>query len=280
MSGYPKDEVLLARCRAGLGKIVIVEGESDDQDPYFYGRWFGGHARELTFLPQNGCEQVVRAVMELRAQFAPMREVYGIRDRDFCDDATLGAQDGAMPADGVLRPRRYTMENYLLEPEGWYEVVKLVHRSTMPPGWDSVEAVRERVLDAYRRCLPVSAFNAIVKLEYERMSGDPTGTRLGYRSHPSAIDEAPLVELDAWGRARSAQGSLRDAYEAEYARLRSASFEHWQCRVSGKAVIKVFHGSFPGVNARHLLDNLYIDRYPQPPADLERLIQRILVAST
>lgn len=275
MSGYPRDAVLLARCRAGLGRIVIVEGESDDQDPYFYNRWFGDRARELTFIPQNGCERVVQAVAELRAQLSPARPVYGIRDRDFCDDADLG--EDAIPADGVLRPRRYTLENYLLEPEGWYEVVRLVHRSKLPPDWDTVEAVHERVLDAYRRCLPVAAFNAAVRQEYVRAPGDPTGARFGYRPHPDAVTAAALTQLEAWGASRGAP-PLRGVYEAELARLQAAAFAEWQRRVTGKAVLKVFQGSFPGINAGHLLDNLYLDKHPAPPGDLERLVQRLLAA--
>lgn len=274
MSGYPKDDILLATCRAGLGKIVIVEGESIDQDPYYYGRWFGDLARELTFIPQNGCELVVRAVAYLREHLAPAREVYGIRDRDFHDEPTQG---DSIPADGVLCPTRYTMENYLLEPEGWFEVVKLVHRSTRPAGWDSVAAVHEQILAAYRKCLPLAAFNFTVKQDYARLPADPSGTRFGYRHHPDSVNPSTLGQLDAWGAERGLPG-LREQYDVELARLTAASFTEWQQRVTGKAVIKVFHGAFPGVNARHLLDNLYLDKYPQPPADLDRLVRRMLTA--
>lgn len=277
MSSYPQGEVLVARCRAGLGKIVIVEGESVDQDPWFYGRWFGDRARELTFVPQNGCEKVVQAVAELRAQLSPAREVFGIRDRDFCEDDALLAQDAAMPADGVLRPRRYTLENYLLEPEGWFEVVKVTHRSVRPPAWDSVEAVSDRVLDAYRRCLTVAAWNYTVCQEYARLPGDVNGERFKYRAHPDAMTPRAREELDAWGAARGAPGPLGDAFMAELERLGAADLAEWQRRVTGKAVLKVFKNSFP-VAARDLLDNLYINLYPRPPEDLERLVRRILAA--
>lgn len=274
MSSYPKDEILLATCRAGLGKIVIVEGESIDQDPYYYGRWFGDLARELTFLPQNGCDQVVKAVAYLREHLPHARTVYGIRDRDFQTHTDPG---DSMPADGVLWPARFTMENYLLEPEGWFEVIKLVHRSARPPGWDSVDDLRERILDAYRKCLTVSAFNLTVKQEYARLPGDPTGAALGYKHHPSSVNDATLAQLDAWGTTRGAP-PLREHYDAELRRLSSAPLSEWQHRVTGKAVLKVFHNSFPDVNARHLLDNLYLDKYPNPPDDLARLVQRILAA--
>lgn len=184
-----------------------------------------------------------------------------------------------MPADGVFRTDRFTLENYLLEPEGWYEVVKLVHRSTLPPGWDSLEAVTQRILDAYRSCLSVAAFNFTVHEEYARLPGDPTGAALGYKAHPHAVDAAARQQLDVWGAARGAPQALGELYESSLARLQAASFTEWRAQVTGKAVLKVFQGSFPGVSARHLLDNLYLDKYPRPPEDLQRLIGRILAPS-
>ena len=123
MSRYPEGDALLAVCRAGLGKLVIVEGETDYDDPYFYGRWFGDLARELTFIPQNGHEKVLKAVQDLRTRLSPAREVYGIRDRDFSDDSAWQAQANAIPTDGVLFTRWYTLENYLLVPDGWFKAV-------------------------------------------------------------------------------------------------------------------------------------------------------------
>lgn len=71
-------------------------------------------------------------------------------------------------------------------------------------------------------------------------------------------------------------GSLGEVFAAELARLEGATFAQWQSQVTGKAVLKVFRKSFPGANAEALLVNLYLNLHPTPPADLERLVQRIL----
>lgn len=276
MSGYPQGEVLLARCRAGRGKIVIVEGETLDDDPYFYGRWFGDRARDLSFVPQNGCSRVVSAVADLRAKLGPGYEVYGIRDRDFCDDSVLAAQDLAMPADGVLRPRRYTLENYLLDPGGWFEVVKMVSRSTLRPHWDSLAAVEAQVLAAYRACLPVAAWNYTVKQEYTRLPEDAGAGSLGYKAHPEAVRGDPCAALDDWGAKRGVAGSLGAAFTAELARLEAGELAQWQACVTGKAVLKVFLQDFPVTNAKALLVNLYLGVHPAPPEDLELLVRRIV----
>ena len=59
---YVQGPALLTACSAGQGAIVIVEGESSQEDAYFYGRWFGARAREVSFFPQNGWQKVRAAV--------------------------------------------------------------------------------------------------------------------------------------------------------------------------------------------------------------------------
>jgi hypothetical protein len=203
VSRYPEGDALLAVCRAGLGKLVIVEGETEEDDPYFYGRWFGDLARELTFIPQNGHEKVLKAVQDLRARLSPAREVYGIRDRDFSDDSAWQAQANSIPADGVLFTRWYTLENYLLEPEGWFRVVSAMHRR--PPGpWDTEAAVAAQIADAYRECLPLAAWNFVVRSECQRLP--KAGLR--HVEHPKALPPQPHQALAEWGRARDAPRSL------------------------------------------------------------------------
>ena len=81
MNSYPTLSDIEMRWRAaGSGVCVIVEGQTEQDDAWFYNYWFGDRARQVTFFPQNGWEHVVDAVAELRARF---KMVYGIIDRDF-----------------------------------------------------------------------------------------------------------------------------------------------------------------------------------------------------
>jgi hypothetical protein len=60
MSGpYVQGPALPTECAAGSGVIVIVEGETYQDDYYIFTRWFGGRAREVSFFPQNGWKKVV-----------------------------------------------------------------------------------------------------------------------------------------------------------------------------------------------------------------------------
>lgn len=275
MSRYPEGEALLAACRAGLGKLVIVEGETVDEDPWFYGRWFGDLARELTFIPQNGHEKVVQAVRDLREQLSPTHAVYGIRDRDFADEDALSAQGGAIPGDGVLCTRWYTLENYLLVAEGWLSVIMAMHRRA-PVLWDTAHAVQAQIDDAYRECLPLAAWNYTVRSEYLRLPRDG----LRHVEHPKAMPTQAEQELNEWGQARGAPQMLGDRYTGRLEWLGAASQDELPCWVTGKAVLKVLLERFPVASGPRphpdALVNLYMTVYPTPPDEHVALVRRIL----
>jgi hypothetical protein len=144
---------LLAACAAGQGTLVVVEGEHRQDDEWFFGQWFGHLGPQITFFAQNGWEQVVAAVTYLRGEL-PHRASFGIIDGDFIDSTRESSSDP-----GIHRLPRYTLENYLLEPEGWFRVATLVTRGALPDGWRSVEDVERRIDDAFVECLPLAAFN-------------------------------------------------------------------------------------------------------------------------
>ncbi len=275
MSRYPEGEALLAACRAGRGKLVIVEGETDYEDPWFYGRWFGDLARELTFRPQNGHEKVVQAVRYLREQLPPTREVYGIRDRDFSDDAAVSAQAEAIPADGVLCTRWYTLENYLLVAEGWFRVITAMHRRA-PALWDTVDAVQAQIDGAYRECLSLAAWNYTVRSECLRVPRDG----LRHVEHPKAMPTRPEMELSEWGQARGAPRQLGDCYRERLEWLCAAPQDELPCWVTGKAVLKALLERFPVASGpqphSHHLVNLYMTVYPTPPDEHVALVRRIV----
>lgn len=275
MSRYPEGEALLAKCRAGLGKLVIVEGETEDEDPWFYGRWFGDLARELIFIPQNGHEKVLKAVQDLRARLSPAREVYGIRDRDFSDESAWQTLANAIPADGVLFTRWYTLENYLLVPEGWFKVINAIHRRP-PEQWDTVHAVEAQIAEAYRACLPLAAWNYVVRTEHQRLPVD--GRR--HVEHPKALPLQPQQALAEWGRTRDVPRPLDACYAERLAWLSAAPSTELPCWVTGKAVLKVLLERFPMQSGPrpdmgHLV-NLYVNQHPAPSEEHMTLVGRIL----
>ena len=79
------DDLFDMLIRSGRGMAIIVEGETYADDAFFYGRWFGGQAGQISFYPQDGWPQVVTAIRALRQRISASRvqmPVYGIIDRD------------------------------------------------------------------------------------------------------------------------------------------------------------------------------------------------------
>ncbi|MCP3059786.1 DUF4435 domain-containing protein [Myxococcus sp. K38C18041901] len=272
MSGYQQGQALLNACAAGRGVIVMVEGETPQHDPFFYKRWFDARAREISFFPQNGWSKVVLAVTELRAQL-PARPIFGIIDRDFADDAVLQTQATALPADGVFRTGLCTLENYLLVPSGWLRVVNLLYRNSPPVDWSSEADITKRIVDAYRRCVPLAAFNMTVAKEYERLPQDG----ISYKMHPDAV-VAPEGELKTWGLSRSPPLPLEQVFLSNLQKIQSAPQSELEKWVTGKAALKVFLQSMPPkarVSHDHLV-SLYLDGYPTPPSEIHALVTRII----
>jgi hypothetical protein len=281
MSSYPTVTDIEMRWRAaGSGVCVIVEGQTELDDAWFYNRWFGDRAREITFFPQNGWERVVDAVAELRLSLGP-KAVYGIIDRDF--EVVAGADP--FPAAGVVRTRKYTLENYLLEAECWFRWVEPYTLRSPKRGWQSVSEVQDTILDLYRLCLPLSAFNWSLRqarlVNPTDFAALPTSEN-EYRVHPKAL--ASLRDAAGFLRDLGCRLALPDdlgeMYQDRLAFLQGAAFDQLEELVSGKYVHHLLSEQFPlRLSGKQSWDDVlsaYISRCPAPPADLADLVTRIL----
>lgn len=270
---YVHGPALLIECSAGQGAIVLVEGETFQEDSWFYGQWFGDRAREVSFFPQNGWGKVVAAVADLRSQL-PNRDVFGIIDRDFADDTSLAQQSASAPIDGAFRTAYFTVENYLLDPAGWLRVLRTLSRGALPVGWQTESDVSARIGAAYRRCMDLAAFNYTVHREHARVSQGA----IPYKKHPNAMTSA-VADLLAWGatRAPAPPTPLDQAYQAHQAMIQGLAPAEWPKWITGKAVLKVFLEDFAIRSIPHeILKSLYINAHAQVPPDLDALVTRIV----
>lgn len=264
---------LLTACAAGQGAVVVVEGERRQDDEWFYGQWFGHLGPRISFFAQNGWERVVAAVAYLRAEL-PHRAIFGIVDGDFLDPTIDTSREP-----GIHRLPRYTLENYLLEPEGWLGVTRLVTRSALPEGWRSVDDVSRRIDEAFVECLPLAAFNRTAFDEHLRHPAD----KLAYRSHPDAfVKESPGEVLATWEAERGAPRALAEVFDEHVTRLRAATRDVWHREVTGKAVLKVFLNTLMRAarmpTSQHdLLCSMYLDQQPQPHRELQDIVVAMLV---
>jgi hypothetical protein len=283
MNGYPVVDELEVTVRAGRGVAVIVEGENAEEDPWFYGQWFGDRARQVTFFPQDGWTRVIDAVAELRRR-CPDVPVYGIIDRDFAEDEALDADYATL---GILRTASYTLENYLLDPTCWAAVFRLIFRRQggAPDGWDQAELVQGHIEAAYRSCLDLAAHNRVIKYvwdSYRELAIAAAERDRSYRDHPDAFKEIhAAARLVALGAQIGCPEDLGARFAAVRATVERAGLAGWQQMVSGKYVLHVLQSRFPLLpgagrfGLSHYL-NLYLDRCPEPPVDLTRIVERII----
>jgi hypothetical protein len=283
MNGYPLVDELEVMIRVGRGVAVVVEGQSAEEDPWFYGQWFGDRARLVTFFPQDGWTRVIEAVAELRRR-CPDVPVYGIIDRDFAEDEALDADFATL---GILRTQSYTLENYLLDAACWAAVFRLIFRRQggAPDGWDQTERVQAHIEAAYRSCLDLTAYNRVIKTVGERYRELAQTTAEGdreYQHHPDAFRKiGPAARLATWGQKMGCPEDLGARFHEYRSALETASVADLQKMVSGKHVLQVLQGRFPLLpragrfGSSHYL-NLYLDRCPDPPADLIHIIDRIV----
>lgn len=281
MSGYPTISDIEMRWRAsGSGVCVIVEGQTEQDDAWFYGRWFGDRARELTFFPQDGWQHVMDAVAELRLRLGG-KAVYGIIDRDF--ETLVGTEP--FPHSGVLRTPKYTLENYLLEAECWFKCIQPYTLRAAKPGWQTPAEVQTTIRDLHRQCIPLSAFNWTLK---QARSAAPMGFATlpdkegAYREHPKAL--AGLGDVPDYLRHLGVRlglaVNLGQMYEERLAHLQNLSHDQLEEVVSGKVVHKLLFEQFPlklsGERSRDDMLSAYLFHCPHPPADLQQLVAAIL----
>ncbi len=282
MNGYPALSVIEARWRAsGSGVCVIVEGETDLDDPWFYNRWFGDRAREITFFPQDGVEQVAEAVRQLRASLGD-RCVYGILDRDFEPDVV----HQPFPADGLVRTLKYTLENYLLDAGCWFRYIGPHTQRRPRPGWQSVQDVQARIEDMYRVCLPLSAYNWTLRHAHgldEAAFANLRDADRRYKVHPTALQN--IGDVPTHLRSIRAQMNMSDdlgrLYSDRLADLQNMPLGELEQVVSGKYVLTQLREGFPIplINNRNAWDDVlsaYMSFCVGPPADLATLISLIL----
>lgn len=279
---YPNLSDIEIRWRkSGSGICVIVEGETEQADPWFYNQWFGDRSRELTFFPQGGWEKVAQAVTELRERVG-IKKVYGIVDRDF--EAYIGP-DEPFPQDGLLRTCKYTLENYLLDAKCWFDWSQQFTQRTSWPEWDTVDDVQTFILHLYQECCDLSAYNWTLhyakKIDKEAFKLIPEKERV-YKSHPKALTNmGDLIHyLRSIQDKMEIEVDLGARYTSRIKELQTLRFPQLEEVISGKYVLTLLRERFPlkisGTRAWDDILDAYMYHCPTPPDDLKALVERIL----
>jgi hypothetical protein len=285
MSGYPSLDELATVLRGGAGIAIVCEGQDYRDDQFIYESWFNHLGRRVTFHAQDGWKRVVSAVDELRRRGTPV-PVFGVMDRDFAADDEIARQSDPAFDGFCYRLPRYDLEGYLLEPDGWFEVVQkdlFWRERTLPEGWDSVEAVVQQIHSYYREALPLSAHNWTVKRLRSEHEGKPSFTERKYLKAIEATRANPEEALASWASLFGAEDEARACYQERLRFLEECadSIEALRAHVSGKVVFRALCQRIPHAPRCTRRDdvslaNSYLKVRMEPPADVAALIHRIL----
>lgn len=279
MPSYPTpSEIEMNWRKTGSGLCIIVEGQTDRDDPWFYRLWFDNEARQFTFFPQDGWPQVETAVAYLREKLGS-KKVYGLMDRDFNN---ISGQE-IMPSSGILMTSKYTLENYYLEPTAWYRYFEKYKRNPERRiGWLTIEDAVSTMTAYYHQCIPVSAYNWI--LHEIKSTNIAAFTALSpnlqdYLEHPNALQG---LDLSTRFQKISTQTKIsRDDLTAKYSQrlnaLDNMSLPELETIISGKYVLIFLKRPLERYVTNKGWEDVIgeVADYCPPPADIQRLLDSI-----
>jgi hypothetical protein len=106
----------------GHRKLVLVEG---DDEVEVFTEWFRDDLSEILFYPAKGYANV-ETYLETLLAMSRFGQIYGIIDRDFRTEQQVNTSLSDETAHLFIL-RRYTLENYLLEPAAVWEELRIYH---------------------------------------------------------------------------------------------------------------------------------------------------------
>jgi hypothetical protein len=136
---------------SGDRQIIAVEGPTDVE---VLDEWYLARLSEVYFHNAGG-HAAVEAIVAMAADNGVHKRVFGIIDRDFSDDAVVEAALADSNAHLFIL-RRYSIENYLLEPEAVHEVARIFLGR---PPTRSVQATHGEILRICRLLKSMMAAN-------------------------------------------------------------------------------------------------------------------------
>ena len=119
IKALPPDLAMLL-IEVGSRRLVLLEG---DTDLYAFNEWFLEREADVYFHVPGGGNAGVEAFLQQALAVSSTRRVYGIIDRDFRADAEVEACLND-PHSHLFILRRYSLENYLLEPDAIREELR------------------------------------------------------------------------------------------------------------------------------------------------------------
>ncbi len=290
---FQSRETVLQEIRRGGLCAILVEGEEQGGDAGLLKYILRDVTTEVSFFGRDGRSRVLDELQEMIGQL-PVERLFAVVDRDF--ESGEAVEQGFHPdyRGHIFFWRRFTLENYLLEPAWIVEAVNefyLHEPDRIPATLRATSAVEQFLLDWAKRLTSQVAGNATIAnlAEETRKRGlqaeawpyfeemferDPGFVRSRLIAHYSAWATLSPDLFSAEAVTQRYDESLTVLQNAVQGLVRAHEF------VSGKLLLKALYHDLPGGQKPpldYLRNKLAVMASKSVPADMRTLvIDRIL----
>lgn len=256
--------------KTGGRKLVLVEGPDDE---LAFSEWFGDRLAEVVFTGVSGKPDVQARLSDILAQ-RPDVDAYGIVDRDLEDDATV-QKALSDPATRLFILLRYSIENYALEPDAVYNVLRVYLRTRCPV--PDVAATKRELLQLCASLKTLMAANYVIRQVADDL-------KLFSDSHQ--IKDRSWFVAETAKRTKLTQGKAETRIAAREAEIDTGlgNMESAHRFISGKHLLwhllllanKARRTGEREISATYLFSQLVEHRRANPPvpADLRQIVEK------
>jgi hypothetical protein len=270
---YVTDAILLAGARV----LVLMEGPDDE---WAFTEWFQDRLDDIVFVAVSGKADVIAKVAEIERS-RPEVGAHGIVDRDYATaDEVQSALDD--PNSRCFLLRRFSIENYALEPAAVFDVLRVYLRSGMPHS-DAL-AVEAMLLGVCADLHTMMSANYVLREHSDEVPLFPAGYQPRDREH---LVRTTAERIDAPGGPTDVEARIASREKETAGALVAIDAAHEV--VSGKHIVfrlLEFANGRRGTNNKLSSDYLFSQlvewcrNHPPPHPDLVVLVDRCCAGCT
>jgi AAA15 family ATPase/GTPase len=221
-------------------KIVFLEGVVDN-DKFIFDTWFDNLKNSIVFVSSgsvNNINKITEKNLSLLEESTKFNYFYCIRDGDF---AIKGQKQNELsPKQRLFQLERYHIENYLLDEELIYDIVRVYHKNNL----NSHDDVR----NALKSSINKHKNNFILKILENRINNMIFLDRFSVRGDFNKMDRMEILQqitqyeqtLKSLSQTPLRSDKLMMECETYFDNILNSSNDRWKYELPGRDILKFF----------------------------------------
>jgi hypothetical protein len=280
-------DIVLSEIRRGDLCAVLVEGEESGSDAHLLKFILREVTTEVAFFGRDGREGVRSDLQDMISQL-PVDRLFAILDRDFESEQTIDQCFASDYRGHLFFWRRYTVENYLLEPMWVVEAVRQImwgNPDLIPTEFRAESAVEMFLLNSAKQLAPLAAGNAAIAnlTSEQRRRKLRVEARAYFEGDADKVLARLIAHYSGWSDLDPdlfSSETLTERYNTNLATIQSACQDLSGIHkfISGKTLLRMLHQRLLGipnhkVRYADVLSRLMTLASKSVPSDMQALIQ-------